>query len=146
MVPALGSRYLLAMVQPPVLVRIYAFLSVPVIVYLSAIDARGALSLFVAEVAVLLAVSSGLLKRSRVAWLVSVVFALLALWVSVLVLDRYNSPPSIPGTVTVWDFSNTMMAAFAILGLVVLMWPSTLRWFWHSSRDLKLEGPLRRAH
>lgn len=110
-------------------VRVYAFLSVPVILYVSAIDASGAVPLFGALAVVLLAISIGLLRGSRLAWVVAMAFPLVALWLSLLIFDRYNSPPSIAGTVTMWGVSNTIMAAFAISGPVALLWSSTLRWF-----------------
>lgn len=118
------------MAEAPLFIRIYAFLSVPLILYLSSIDASGALPLFAGLAAVLVTISSGLLRGSRLAWVGAMVFPLVALWLSLLIFDRYNSPASIRGTVTVWDVSNTIMAGFAVVGLIVLLWPSTWRWFW----------------
>lgn len=65
-------------------------------------------------------------------------FPVVALWVSLLIFDRYHGPPSVPGTVTVWGLKNTIMAGFAIVGLVALLRPSSSRWFWRGSRGRRL--------
>jgi hypothetical protein len=71
----------------------------------------------------------GVLQGSRIAWFFGLGTAALATVFVGFLIQRYNSPVSVPGTVMVlWSGMTYWMIVHAVAGFVLLLWPSTRAW------------------
>ena len=130
----------------PLTARLYVISSLPLLLFtaLSEIDVYDGWRILLLVGVVLVATCVGVWSGRRTAWLAALALTGALLWLSLLHLDRYLYPPSIPGTVVSWDGFDAVLLAYAVLALVFLTWSSTIRWFWgkhdRSTRPLGMSG------